>query len=152
MSNISSSEIDSKRPIASASVFFFNDTATTEIYTLSLHDALPISTVAPANPKKADCASKYRQPTQSGPPIAFCRGDGPRRRTRIVASDVIPARSRGHDPTPAALEPGSPIRYAGWDPHPTAFAALRRSPPFQGRWSKWLCLALKKRKVAWRET
>src|SRR6266540_7424261 len=24
------------------SVFFFNDTATTEIYTLSLHDALPI--------------------------------------------------------------------------------------------------------------
>ena len=25
-----------------ASFFFFNDTATTEIYTLSLHDALPI--------------------------------------------------------------------------------------------------------------
>src|SRR3989442_11909962 len=28
--------------------FFFNDTATTEIYTLSLHDALPISTLASA--------------------------------------------------------------------------------------------------------
>src|SRR2546430_9544894 len=28
------------------SCFFFNDTATTEIYTLSLHDALPIFTVA----------------------------------------------------------------------------------------------------------
>src|SRR2546429_6771472 len=26
-----------------SAVFFFNDTATTEIYTLSLHDALPIS-------------------------------------------------------------------------------------------------------------
>src|SRR6202171_6719704 len=26
-------------------VFFFNDTATTEIYTLSLHDALPIWTI-----------------------------------------------------------------------------------------------------------
>src|SRR2546422_3131222 len=26
--------------------FFFNDTATTEIYTLSLHDALPISNTA----------------------------------------------------------------------------------------------------------
>src|SRR5256885_15856586 len=26
-------------------MFFFNDTATTEIYTLSLHDALPISQV-----------------------------------------------------------------------------------------------------------
>src|SRR2546427_7141505 len=29
--------------LTSFSVFFFNDTATTEIYTLSLHDALPIS-------------------------------------------------------------------------------------------------------------
>src|SRR5438876_8341425 len=27
-------------------IFFFNDTATTEIYTLSLHDALPIYLVA----------------------------------------------------------------------------------------------------------
>ena len=31
--------------------FFFNDTATTEIYTLSLHDALPIS---------QDVARRYR--------------------------------------------------------------------------------------------
>src|SRR2546430_13899109 len=32
--------------------FFFNDTATTEIYTLSLHDALPICTdrLCPRNP------------------------------------------------------------------------------------------------------
>src|SRR5216683_7277672 len=30
-------------PAKSQSFFFFNDTATTEIYTLSLHDALPIS-------------------------------------------------------------------------------------------------------------
>src|SRR2546429_2522563 len=29
-------------PITSLFFFFFNDTATTEIYTLSLHDALPI--------------------------------------------------------------------------------------------------------------
>src|SRR5258708_16522134 len=29
-------------------IFFFNDTATTEIYTLSLHDALPISMTHPA--------------------------------------------------------------------------------------------------------
>src|SRR5256885_9834804 len=34
--------------------FFFNDTATTEIYTLSLHDALPIcsGTIAPMHPKQ----------------------------------------------------------------------------------------------------
>src|SRR3989475_11049499 len=30
------------RPPSTTSFFFFNDTATTEIYTLSLHDALPI--------------------------------------------------------------------------------------------------------------
>src|SRR2546426_12357457 len=35
----------SRRAISSF-VFFFNDTATTEIYTLSLHDALPICRVA----------------------------------------------------------------------------------------------------------
>src|SRR2546426_9233730 len=37
--------------------FFFNDTATTEIYTLSLHDALPICnsrTEAPAPPSTAE--------------------------------------------------------------------------------------------------
>src|SRR5690348_18510769 len=32
-------------PCPTLSFFFFNDTATTEIYTLSLHDALPISTL-----------------------------------------------------------------------------------------------------------
>src|SRR2546426_2780458 len=32
-----------RRSPTTSSFFFFNDTATTEIYTLSLHDALPIS-------------------------------------------------------------------------------------------------------------
>src|SRR5260370_28726176 len=38
--------------------FFFNDTATTEIYTLSLHDALPIS-----------IAERF---AQEGADVAFC--------------------------------------------------------------------------------
>src|SRR5438445_8380129 len=33
--------------------FIFNHTATTEIYTLSLHDALPISPVVPTTPTRA---------------------------------------------------------------------------------------------------
>src|SRR2546422_8754356 len=37
--SMSRSTAVSRRPL----FFFFNDTATTEIYTLSLHDALPIS-------------------------------------------------------------------------------------------------------------
>src|SRR3989442_11539671 len=34
-------------PLFTSFFFFFNDTATTEIYTLSLHDALPISCGTP---------------------------------------------------------------------------------------------------------
>src|SRR2546430_12089759 len=34
-------------PTPCLSFFFFNDTATTEIYTLSLHDALPIFATVP---------------------------------------------------------------------------------------------------------
>src|SRR5688572_32103596 len=37
-------------------IFFFNDTATTEIYTLSLHDALPICTTPSA--RSADSSSR----------------------------------------------------------------------------------------------
>src|SRR5215510_2297486 len=44
--------------IAASVFFFFNDTATTEIYTLSLHDALPISTRAvSASPATWVCCS-----------------------------------------------------------------------------------------------
>src|SRR3712207_7802144 len=42
--------------------FFFNDTATTEIYTLSLHDALPIST-SPSTPSR--CSNAPTTPTRS---------------------------------------------------------------------------------------
>src|SRR5260370_9720182 len=40
--------------------FFFNDTATTEIYTLSLHDALPISSACPDAQKRVPpCAPAF---------------------------------------------------------------------------------------------
>src|SRR2546430_12516973 len=38
---------------ANSSFFFFNDTATTEIYTLSLHDALPIWRMSRLRPEIA---------------------------------------------------------------------------------------------------
>src|SRR3712207_8887036 len=49
-------------------MFFFNDTATTEIYTLSLHDALPIFRSARGGPSVA--ASPTAIPRRSG---ASCR-------------------------------------------------------------------------------
>src|SRR6266853_6863080 len=48
-------------------IFFFNDTATTEIYTLSLHDALPIycQPVLPAE----EVAEQRFQPVRSRPVV-----------------------------------------------------------------------------------
>src|SRR3712207_8100471 len=45
--------------------FFFNDTATTEIYTLSLHDALPISSGVLTPPEPELDSSSPPQPTIS---------------------------------------------------------------------------------------
>src|ERR1044071_10521482 len=45
--------------------FFFNDTATTEIYTLSLHDALPIC-------RRDSCTSRRPVP---GPSRGSCRSE-----------------------------------------------------------------------------
>src|SRR6478672_13961105 len=47
--------------------FFFNDTATTEIYTLSLHDALPISScsISARKPRSCMCGSRMTSPTRS---------------------------------------------------------------------------------------
>src|SRR6266550_5493321 len=56
-------------PIA-PSFFFFNDTATTEIYTLSLHDALPICAPARAVRPAATPALRIAAPPtqESAPP------------------------------------------------------------------------------------
>src|SRR5215213_11678959 len=58
--------------------FFFNDTATTEIYTLSLHDALPILRVA------------------SGSPGGCCRAGGPSGTSTSCARRTSRARSEEH--------------------------------------------------------
>src|SRR5256885_10798022 len=52
--------------------FFFNDTATTEIYTLSLHDALPISRRA----SRTTSASAPSRSTSACPGGWACGGSG----------------------------------------------------------------------------
>src|SRR3712207_7466708 len=50
-------------------IFFFNDTATTEIYTLSLHDALPIYADRDRRPRRAADApavGDVRRPAAAG--------------------------------------------------------------------------------------
>src|SRR3712207_8380961 len=57
--------------------FFFNDTATTEIYTLSLHDALPIWWCTGSRPGRGPgrrgCGSP-RPPTPAGRRLGACAG------------------------------------------------------------------------------
>src|SRR5256885_12379410 len=67
--------------------FFFNDTATTEIYTLSLHDALPIS--------------PDLKPSRAIYPVRNCFATSPIRlktatRSSYVAAVVIRLRSEEH--------------------------------------------------------
>src|SRR2546422_8468961 len=75
--------------------FFFNDTATTEIYTLSLHDALPISNGArqgddagPAHLSRAG-AGAHRVPERRAPIDAAARAHADtedRKSTRLNSS------------------------------------------------------------------
>src|SRR5687767_15628674 len=62
--------------------FFFTDTATTEIYTLSLHDALPICCAMPQMPctraswfdvSRAAATSGCTSPRRTSSNCAFCR-------------------------------------------------------------------------------
>src|SRR2546427_8844154 len=67
-----------KRNVAGvlAKLFFFNDTATTEIYTLSLHDALPISAGAAAPPGGPAGRARGAPPHRSAPSPAHRRHAG----------------------------------------------------------------------------
>src|SRR5207302_6046799 len=77
----------SQRPQLSSTFFFFNDPATTEIYTLSLHDALPIS--ATRSRSSGITAARW---TSSGartgptPSSTSCKRD--RKSTRLNSSHV----------------------------------------------------------------
>src|SRR3712207_7290254 len=82
-------------------LFFLNDTATTEIYTLSLHDALPIS--APAR-RRALRRDRPRRDRRQRPPSRAAlprdhrvgRGRRPGRRRREAPPAQGPRRSEEH--------------------------------------------------------
>src|SRR2546430_7888165 len=75
-------------------LFFFNDTATTEIYTLSLHDALPISTVTLASrDRRSRIATRV---ANSGGSIPATRPDSNREMPR-TSKFPIPFWGRTHE-------------------------------------------------------
>src|SRR2546426_2906310 len=55
--------------------FFFNDTATTEIYTLSLHDALPICLLQCLYALRDDAPRRVRLMEEAGGPDTLLHGD-----------------------------------------------------------------------------
>src|SRR3990170_8833101 len=64
---------------------FFNDTATTEIYTLSLHDALPICPTSPRSARSRPAAAKESAP----PPAPTAAAGRDRKSTRLNSSHQI---------------------------------------------------------------
>src|SRR5256885_2453905 len=79
------------RSIHRSSFFFFNDTATTEIYTLSLHDALPICVPAQMG---AACAARAAAASASAavasrtqPTMSDSSAD--RKSTRLNSSHLV---------------------------------------------------------------
>src|SRR5256885_9613310 len=71
--------------------FFFNDTATTEIYTLSLHDALPIYRCARRDRASARAAEAHARPPTRGlgrPPDARS-ANADRKSTRLNSSHLV---------------------------------------------------------------
>src|SRR2546426_6429178 len=69
--------------------FFFNDTATTEIYTLSLHDALPISgrDGSPASLGRRMCGGRRVVPPSRGTAAPTPARD--RKSTRLNSSHLV---------------------------------------------------------------
>src|SRR3712207_7099871 len=59
-------ELSNEPQLEELYVFFFNDTATTEIYTLSLHDALPISGRRSAASRPRSSAASSSAPVVAG--------------------------------------------------------------------------------------
>src|SRR6266545_5880758 len=85
--------------------FFFNDTATTEIYTLSLHDALPSSSSSPIRRRSCRAASSGRRRCASGSTRTVRRT--PSRWTGPSTTTAGCRRSR-HPAAPARRRPGRP--------------------------------------------
>src|SRR2546430_11986725 len=66
--------------------FFFNDTATTEIYTLSLHDALPISPAAGPRLERRRRDSRRGRSARAARPDSRPHPHGDRKSTRLNSS------------------------------------------------------------------
>src|SRR2546430_8489339 len=70
------------------SFFFFNDTATTEIYTLSLHDALPISVMrwGRAWLERGTAECRFLKPVYDGDTMSVTASEADRKSTRLNSS------------------------------------------------------------------
>src|SRR5882672_11802662 len=121
----------------SALFFFFNDTPTTEIYTLSLHDALPISRAVPgalphSRRPRGHRAFSAADPGDEQPVPRVVRHHGLHRGPSVPAAPETGADQLGAQgsrlPQAAARALAAPLRPGGRPP-----PARRRGPLSSGR-------------------
>src|SRR5260370_35479878 len=74
-------------------LFFFNDTATTEIYTLSLHDALPICGLLTMDQARtfANIARRVQGPETDGQRVQHFMSTSPWSAQAVLAQVLAPA-------------------------------------------------------------
>src|SRR2546430_15688611 len=103
--------------------FFFNDTATTEIYTLSLHDALPISYGCRVLGRDAPQLSSRRRSCPTRHNQRYARAD-----VGTVGGHLVLWGGLLEAVTAAGAAGGPP----SWGPNPLGRGALMTTPPRSG--------------------
>src|SRR3712207_7732496 len=77
-------------------MFFFNDAATTEIYTLSLPDALPISIGMPSRSISSPQARSAADAASNSPPVVAARACTSATAMALDEPSPVPGRSEEH--------------------------------------------------------
>src|SRR6185436_12325006 len=111
--------------------FFFNDTATTEIYTLSLHDALPICTFY-AGSWPLQNQSMFEALEFAGYDVKFVLGEGGH--SGQHAASILPDAMRWvwrEYPKPILPREPQAMGQPGWDPRGQVSAIVSPDKPWE---------------------
>src|SRR5438132_11078778 len=94
--------------VSSSALFFFNDTATTEIYTLSLHDALPIFDSGGLSLKTADGMETMKTDMSGAAAVLATMSVLPAIAPKVKVIGILPTTE--NMPSGHAIKPGDVLK------------------------------------------